>query len=739
MRKNKVRRKQAMAWICAFALSIVSVLPVKGIVAQVRMKEAKTQEHVLQNPVIAAEDGKITWDCVYFGNYWQSKYITQPENRPQAGEDDVEHTDTDGTRYLVREDKNCYRYDPIKWRVLSVSEDGKEAFLLADKNLDIHQYHPTNDDTVTWETSELRDWMNADFINKAFTENEQDAIIETEVENKRNPYTEDDTIEDEDDTLDKVYLLSLEEATTRAYGFTTDLEKTETRDPNGSNTAFVESGGFSGGEWTWNDYWLRTLGTERTKISYVSDTGAGSISFSMAMTDNRIVRPVLHLDLTKTELWSYAGQVKQDKTDISPDATPIVPTPSPTPRAGVTMAPNQVFPKNLVINTTNLDKNTWDCIYFGKYYITKFTPSVLSPSGDHDTMQEDEEGNRYLVRHDEGYFRYEPIKWRVLSINKDGTDAFLMADQALDLRPYYSEDNVEITWEKSDVRRWLNHDFSDAAFTENEKNVILDSTVTTGENPWSGETGGNDTTDKIYLLSIEEALNTSYGFSSDETEGETRKFQATDYATVKKQLEWAYSDVVSYWLRSQGSSVGKPAYVGSFGDGEVLHETANRASERLGIRPVIHVDLTNTSLWKYAGQVTPEGVIEPVKEGSIVSPTPVPTKPQTSVVQPQKTTTTTQIKKPAKPSIKKLKNVKGKKVKLTLTKNISGATGYQVAYATKSSMKKQKVKSFKGSSVTIKGLKKKKTYYFRVRAYKKQNGKTVYSSGGKKKRIKINK
>ena len=112
-------------------------------------------------------------------------------------------------------------------------------------------------------------------------------------------------------------------------------------------------------------------------------------------------------------------------------------------------------------------------------------------------------------------------------------------------------------------------------------------------------------------------------------------------------------------------------------------------------------------------------MVEPAEEDG-VSPTPTPT-PEPSEEEPseeepseeepskEEPSKEPQIKKPGKPSIKQLKNVKGKKVNVTLAKKISGAAGYQVAYATNSSMKKQKVKSFKGTSVTIKGLKKKKT------------------------------
>ena len=127
------------------------------------------------------------------------------------------------------------------------------------------------------------------------------------------------------------------------------------------------------------------------------------------------------------------------------------------------------------------------------------------------------------------------------------------------------------------------------------------------------------------------------------------------------------------------------------------------------------------------------------KPDSTVKPS-TPTKKPGSSAKPAVPTNKpkqVQVKKPGKPTIKSLKNKKGKKVTVSLKKKVSGATGYQLAYAVKSSMKGKKIKSFKGTSVTVKGLKKKKTYYFCLRAYTKKNGKTVYGDWGKKKRIKI--
>ena len=764
-----MKRKQSnkvLAWFLTTALCFSSFfVPGEWAVSQANDVTSKA----LSNPVIDAEEGKVVWDSIYFGNYWQSKYIPQPGNRPSEGEDDVVHQDEDGTKFIVRKDKSCYRYDPIKWRVLSVSEDGTNAFLVAEDALDVQKYHDNEEqkETVTWENSTIRKWLNDSFMNTAFTAEEQSAIVQTEIDNKKHPYAKDDVLGDGNNTTDKIYLLSFDEVTNDTYGFTKTMEETQTRCA--ENTDYVESGGTIKSGDARADYWLRTLGTQRGRGADVSALYGDIAKESTSEVDDtsRTVRPVLHLDLTKTGCWSYAGKVRQDKVEFAPDATPVVPTMSPTQPPSVTMAPGQTYPKNPEISTTDLTLNTWDCIYFGNYYNTKITPSTLSQAGDDDVVKTDENNNKYLTRREQGYFKYEPIKWRVLSINEDGTDAFLMADKIVDLAKYFADGTVEITWEKSDVRYWLNSEFINKAFTESEKSIIKDTKVSTADNKWSGEAGGNDTIDKIYLPSIEEMLEPSYGFSSDEKEEDTRRAGRTEYADKGGTARKDFGSTALYWLRSQGMKKGYPVKIGHWGSGYIPTEMEimeDHSAVNIGVRPVMHVDLSDTSMWKYAGKVTPKGVVVGEKEDDSVTPTPAPTDdpaidepteptdepgvsetpaptddPEPTEEPSDEPTIQPQIKKPAKPSIKQLKNEKGKKVKVTLTKKISGATGYQVAYATKSSMKGQKVKSFKGTSVTISGLKKNKTYYFRVRAYKKQSGKTVYSSWGSIKKIKIKK
>ena len=93
-----------------------------------------------------------------------------------------------------------------------------------------------------------------------------------------------------------------------------------------------------------------------------------------------------------------------------------------------------------------------------------------------------------------------------------------------------------------------------------------------------------------------------------------------------------------------------------------------------------------------------------------------------------------------KVTLKSVKNKKGRKV-LVSWKKVSNASGYAIQYSTSKKFKKPvtvKVKKAKTTFKTLKKLKKGKTYYVRVRAYKTVSGTTYYGkySSGKKVRIK---
>ena len=100
--------------------------------------------------------------------------------------------------------------------------------------------------------------------------------------------------------------------------------------------------------------------------------------------------------------------------------------------------------------------------------------------------------------------------------------------------------------------------------------------------------------------------------------------------------------------------------------------------------------------------------------------------------------TVNQDQKLAAPAKLKLKNLKGKKLKVTYG-TVEGAEGYQISYGLKSNFKGAKAKVSKKARITLKKLKKKKTYYVRVRAFKTVDGVKVYGSWSKKAKLKIKK
>ncbi len=182
------------------------------------------------------------------------------------------------------------------------------------------------------------------------------------------------------------------------------------------------------------------------------------------------------------------------------------------------------------------------------------------------------------------YFKYEPIKWRVLKV--DGNQAFLLSDIALDDQKYNTV-SESITWETSTIRSWLNgygassnkqgNDYSSksfigSAFSSNERSAIVNTSVGNDDNINYGTEGGNNTTDKIFLLSGSETYGDSavpHGFvSSRGTYDEARRSKSSTYARAMgtwSSTSDAYKGNCRWWLRSPGYFTDYAANVDSFG------------------------------------------------------------------------------------------------------------------------------------------------------------------------------
>lgn len=185
-----------------------------------------------------------------------------------------------------------------------------------------------------------------------------------------------------------------------------------------------------------------------------------------------------------------------------------------------------------------------------------------------------------------GTYQGETIEWKVLDV-KDGK-ALLISEKALDSQPY----NIEyesVTWETCSLRTWLNGSFVDEAFSNKEQGLLVNVTVTADSNPEWGTEAGNDTSDKVFLLSIDEV--------KKYLSGEDRICEPTEYA-ISQGAHTSYDNSVGgnaicwWWLRSPGKYTDLAAYVyfGSF-NGSVYFYGNNVGSDDGSVRPALWINL----------------------------------------------------------------------------------------------------------------------------------------------------
>ncbi len=179
----------------------------------------------------------------------------------------------------------------------------------------------------------------------------------------------------------------------------------------------------------------------------------------------------------------------------------------------------------------------------------------------------------------------EDIEWLVLEI-KDGK-ALIISKYALDCQPYNRYRTV-VTWETCTLRKWLNNDFVDAAFSAEEKAMILTATVSADKNPEYSTNPGKAVRDQVFLLSITEA---SKYFSSDSA----RQCKPTDYAIANGAWE-SDSGNGWWWLRSPGMSLSVLSYAAYVGNGGVINAYGNAVDKDNGaVRPALWIDMSDSS------------------------------------------------------------------------------------------------------------------------------------------------
>ena len=172
----------------------------------------------------------------------------------------------------------------------------------------------------------------------------------------------------------------------------------------------------------------------------------------------------------------------------------------------------------------------------------------------------------------------EKIEWQVLA--KENNKVLVISKYALDSQRYNTADEG-VTWETCTLRTWLNGTFLDNAFSSSEQAAIAQTTVTADKNPKYDTDPGNATTDKVFLLSIDEA---NKYFSSDSA----RQCKPTAFTLANGVRYEKDGELVHYWrLRSPGGAQDYTAVVSYDGS----------AGASFGFRVDIGGDAIRPALW----------------------------------------------------------------------------------------------------------------------------------------------
>ncbi|MDR1321893.1 MAG: DUF6273 domain-containing protein [Gracilibacteraceae bacterium] len=178
-----------------------------------------------------------------------------------------------------------------------------------------------------------------------------------------------------------------------------------------------------------------------------------------------------------------------------------------------------------------------------------------------------------------GSFENSPLEWLILE--EDADRMLLLAKNCVASRMYDvkwkdAEYTGGTTWEKCDLRRWLNEDFY-GRFTDAEKSRIMETKLSNPDSEWVEASGGNPTTDRLFLLTPEDAF--QY-FPDDVTR------MAYYYGEYTWENETLVSDgTFHWWLRAPGAGDYMAAIVMNTGEVFTIGAPVGEVNWNLGVRP----------------------------------------------------------------------------------------------------------------------------------------------------------
>jgi len=175
--------------------------------------------------------------------------------------------------------------------------------------------------------------------------------------------------------------------------------------------------------------------------------------------------------------------------------------------------------------------------------------------------------------------RFGEWKWQVLDI-QDGK-ALLITKPIVEKRIY--NEWTEVTWETCTLRAYLNSEFLEKLSAE-EQARICDTENVNLHNQWSGTSGGSSTTDKVFLLSIEEVVKYFGDSGQLKNKNPDSQYQIDDQYNGERVARFK-SSRFWWWLRSPGFTEYYAAFVHPGGEVSLNGNFADY--DGIGIRPAL--------------------------------------------------------------------------------------------------------------------------------------------------------
>lgn len=571
-----------------------------GSYPQSRLNELEDAELISELERLVPEDISLWKTSTYLENKVYMHYIDVVYDSVKYRVITLDAFDTNG--YVINT-HYWFKFEPIKWRVL----DSECGIILCDSIIDskpLHfasyydgnvfygdadkKFYPNN-----YSQSSLRKWLNDEFFNNAFTSNEQALITKYTCDNSA--YGDFRTNDSKPlVTKDKVFILSHSEVMNSDWGFNDSYSRIAC----GTEYAISQDLDwyyFGGNNAPW---WLRTPANDSHSSCIVEPNGMLFPSYFVAYnvahggtkgpSDYTCgVRPALQLcktptgENTKCIRYIEYGNYPQSRLNESEDSDLISALNSLVPQDnslwdsyGYYSGTGEEFDGNMEpkdymrYKDVVYEGNKYRAVVFDTYRpaYTDYESTETSFSYQNSNIGGDK--NKYTIN-TVYWFRFEPIEWRVL----DPVTGLIMCDSAIDSQAYnnyilwfdvngdgdWDEDDLnygdkDLTYfandyKNSSIRKWLNEDFYNTAFTYEQRCNIR-----------STEISEFSLTDKVFLLSLDDVNSSEYGFNTGNAEKDkfSHFMKSSDYARCQgcKMYDFSNDQYSSYygncpwWLRS---------------------------------------------------------------------------------------------------------------------------------------------------------------------------------------------